>query len=46
MGEKTLNKLMAAFDGESQANRKYLAYAKQAEKEGKVNAAKCCAATA
>jgi len=26
--------LMAAFAGESQANRKYLAYAKQAEKEG------------
>jgi len=41
MGEnKTLANLMEAFAGESQANRKYLAYAKQAEKEGKINAAK------
>ena len=31
---KTQNDLMEAFAGESQANRKYLAYAKQAEKEG------------
>lgn len=31
---------MAAFAGESQANRKYLAYAKKAEAEGKTNAAK------
>ena len=31
---------MEAFAGESQANRKYTAYAKQAEKEGKINAAK------
>jgi Rubrerythrin len=30
----TQENLMAAFAGESQANRKYLAYAKQAEKEG------------
>ncbi len=37
---KTLNNLMAAFAGESQANRKYLAYAKKAEKDGKMNAAK------
>jgi len=37
---KTLENLMNAFAGESQANRKYLAYAKQAEKEGKLNAAK------
>ena len=37
---KTLANLMEAFAGESQANRKYLAYAKQAEKEGKINAAK------
>lgn len=28
------NNLMAAFAGESQANRKYLAFANQAEKEG------------
>ncbi|NLX93557.1 MAG: rubrerythrin family protein [Clostridiales bacterium] len=37
---KTLDNLMDAFAGESQANRKYLAYAKKAEKDGKVNAAK------
>ena len=36
----TLDNLMEAFAGESQANRKYLAYSKQAEKEGKFNAAK------
>jgi rubrerythrin len=36
----TLENLMAAFAGESQANRKYLAYAKKAEKDGKLNAAK------
>lgn len=36
----TLDNLMEAFAGESQANRKYLAYAKKAEKEGKSNAAK------
>jgi rubrerythrin len=43
---KTLDNLMEAFAGESQANRKYLAYAKQAEKEGKLNAAKLFRATA
>ncbi len=37
---KTMGNLMDAFAGESQANRKYTAYAKQAEKEGKMNAAK------
>ena len=37
---KTLDNLMAAFAGESQANRKYLSYAKKAEKDGKRNAAK------
>lgn len=31
---------MEAFAGESQANRKYTAYAKKAEAEGKLNAAK------
>jgi rubrerythrin/Fe-S-cluster-containing hydrogenase component 2 len=36
----TLDNLMEAFAGESQANRKYLAYSQKAEKEGKVNAAK------
>lgn len=39
-GNKTIDNLMEAFAGESQANRKYLAYAKKAEKEGKLNAAK------
>jgi len=43
---KTLENLMKAFAGESQANRKYLAYAKQAEKEGKLNAAKLFRAAA
>ncbi len=45
---KTLKNLMEAFAGESQANRKYLAYAKKAEKDGYKNAAKLfqCAADA
>lgn len=30
---KTILNLMEAFAGESQANRKYLAYSKKAEKE-------------
>ena len=38
--EKTLKNLMEAFAGESQANRKYTAYARKAEAEGKTNAAK------
>ena len=37
---------MAAFAGESQANRKYTAYAKKAEAEGKSNAAKLFRAAA
>jgi len=37
---RTLDNLMEAFAGESQANRKYLAYSRKAEKEGKLNAAK------
>ena len=37
---KTLDNLMEAFAGESLANRKYLAYSKKAEKDGKINAAK------
>ncbi len=37
---KTLANLMEAFAGESEANRKYTAYAKKAEKDGKINAAK------
>lgn len=32
--EKTMKNLMEAFAGESQANRKYLAFAKKAEEEG------------
>jgi len=43
---KTLDNLMEAFAGESQANRKYLAYAKKAEKEGNLNAAKLFKAAA
>lgn len=31
---------MEAFAGESQANRKYMSYAKKAEADGKINAAK------
>ena len=37
---KTQDNLMEAFAGESQANRKYLAYARKAEKDGNLNAAK------
>lgn len=37
---------MSAFAGESQANRKYLAYAKQAEKEGLTQVAKLFRAAA
>jgi rubrerythrin len=44
--KKTLDNLMAAFAGESQANRKYLAYSKKAEAEGKMNAAKLFRAAA
>jgi len=43
---KTKENLMKAFAGESQANRKYLAYAKKAEEEGKLNAAKLFRAAA
>ncbi|MBG0790615.1 MAG: rubrerythrin family protein [Desulfovibrionaceae bacterium] len=43
---KTLENLKAAFAGESQANRKYLAFAEQAEKEGKPGAAKLFRAAA
>jgi rubrerythrin len=43
---KTNENLMAAFAGESQANRKYLAYAKQAEKEGLNQVAKLFRAAA
>ena len=47
MGEnKTLDNLMTAFTGEAEANRKYTAYAKKAEKDGKMNAAKLFRAAA
>jgi len=38
--QKTLENLMEAFAGESQANRKYITYSKKAEADGKKNAAK------
>ncbi|MDR1776586.1 MAG: rubrerythrin family protein [Desulfovibrio sp.] len=43
---KTQENLMAAFAGESQANRKYLAYAKVADKEGLPQVAKLFRAAA
>ncbi|WP_350342713.1 ferritin family protein [Proteinivorax tanatarense] len=46
MDKKTLENLKEAFAGESQANRKYLAFSKHAEKEGHKNAAKMFKAAA
>lgn len=43
---KTEQNLLAAFAGESQANRKYLAFAKQADKEGYLQVAKLFRAAA
>ncbi len=43
---KTEKNLWDAFAGESQANRKYLAYAKQADKEGRKQAARLFRAAA
>jgi len=43
---RTKQNLMEAFAGESQANRKYLAYARQAEKEGYTQVAKLFRAAA
>ena len=43
---KTLDNLKEAFAGESQANRKYLAFAKQADKEGHPQVAKIFRAAA
>lgn len=43
---KTLNNLKEAFAGESQANRKYLAFAKKAEEEGYKKVAKLFKAAA
>lgn len=45
-GPKTEQNLKDAFGGESQANRKYLAFAKQAEKEGFSQVAKLFRAAA
>jgi rubrerythrin len=46
MKEKTLENLKAAFAGESQANRRYLAFAKKADAEGFKQAAKLFRAAA
>lgn len=43
---KTIDRLKAAFAGESQANRRYLAFAKKAEQDGKPGLAKLFRATA
>ena len=46
MENKTIDNLLEGFAGESQATRKYSIYAKKAEKEGFVNAAKLFKAAA
>lgn len=46
MDERVIKDLMAAFAGESQANRKYLIYAEQAEKDGYNNVARLFRAAA
>ncbi|PKN89643.1 MAG: rubrerythrin, partial [Chloroflexi bacterium HGW-Chloroflexi-7] len=43
---KSYDDLMAAFAGESQANRKYLAYAKKADEEGYAQVARLFRAAA
>lgn len=45
-GSKTENNLLEAFAGESQANRKYLAFAEKAEAEGQKQVAKLFRAAA
>lgn len=45
-GSKTEQNLLEAFAGESQANRKYLAFAKRAEEEGQPQVAKLFRAAA
>jgi rubrerythrin len=45
-GSKTEKNLMEAFAGESQANRKYLAFAEKADAEGKAQIAKLFRAAA
>jgi len=44
--DKTMENLMASFAGESQANRKYTAFSKKAEKDGHKKAAKLFKVTA
>lgn len=46
MNNKTIENLKAAFAGESQANRRYLAFARKAEEEGYSQVAKLFRATA
>lgn len=46
MSTKSEQNLATAFSGESQANRKYLAFAKQADKEGYLQAARLFRAAA
>lgn len=46
LGSKTEKNLMEAFAGESQANRKYLAFAKKAEQDGHPQVAKLFRAAA
>lgn len=46
MGTNTIENLMEAFAGESQANRKYLAFAQKAEEEGYPQIAKLFKAAA
>ncbi|RMF89053.1 MAG: rubrerythrin family protein [Methanobacteriota archaeon] len=46
MGDGTVENLKAALAGESQANRTYLAFAKKAEEEGHLQAAKLFRAAA
>lgn len=46
MSDKTMDNLMEAFAGESQANRKYLAFAEVADKEGHPQVAKLFRAAA
>ena len=45
-GSKTESNLMEAFAGESQANRKYLAFAEKADAEGHKQVAKLFRAAA
>ena len=46
MADQSMKNLAAAFAGESQANRRYLAWAEKADQEGKPNAARLFRAVA